>query len=85
MRRIWVCLTRDPGAWEAIGSEDWVLSVLCFRYRIPFASHPPVMGIPQNFGSYLPGSERGKALDLEVLVLQDKEAVEASMTPGFYS
>ena len=86
VRYIGGCLSRDPDAWESIGSEEWVLSVLRHGYRIPFRSRPPLAVYPLDFGSYSPGSERGKALDLEVSVLLNKGAVEtAPSTPGFYS
>ena len=63
------CLSQDPGAWEDIGSEEWVLSVLHHGYRIPFVSRPPLTSTPLAFGSYSPDSERGKALDAAVSVL----------------
>ena len=80
------CLSRNLEEWRTIGAEEWVLTVLENGYRIPFVTRPPLCLNPWGFGTYSPNSEKGKALDMEVKLLLDKEAIEeAPMSPGFLS
>lgn len=59
------------------------LDILCATFWVQdfFAAHPPL-----DIDSYSLDSERGKAQDLGVPVLQDKGVVEEPLTtPGFYN
>ena len=84
--RVAGCLASHRDKWIHIGAEEWVLAILRDGYRIPFYVLPPLTECPLVFGMYSPGSEKGKALDLEVQLLMEKGAIEmAPSTPGFYS
>ena len=70
----------------AIGSEEWVVSVLRDGYQIPFSTSPPLSAEPISLPSYSPSSSRGIALAKELKALQEKGALEpAPQSPGYYS
>ena len=84
--RVAGCLARHQEGWINIGAEEWVLAVLREGYRIPFFALPPLTSAPRYFRTYPSGSEKGRALALEVRLLRAKGAIEdAPPTPGFYS
>lgn len=80
------CLARHLAAWEEIGAEQWVLSVLRRGYRIPLSAIPPLSPRTLSFTSYLRDTNRDMALSEEIAALLRKEAVEeAPLSPGYYS
>ena len=75
--------------WRDLGAEKWVVQVLRLGYRIQFAGQDrPLLttrSIP--YDAYGLGTEKRKALDLEVDKMLQKGAIEPAdlSTPGFYS
>ena len=66
--------------------DPWVVEVLKEGYRIPFLSMPPLSEDPLMMHSYNPTSVKGRALEAELLALEQKGALEvASTSPGYYS
>ena len=67
--------------------DGWMVNVLKDGYRIPFLEVPLLSEAPIPFESYLKGSERFHALDLEVENMVKKGAIEEVTTAGwgFYS
>ena len=63
------------------------MEVLRWGYRIPFLVVPTLSKEPIPYPSYSTPSIRSKALDVEVLSLVEKGAVEIAPlpSPGFYS
>ena len=63
-----------------------MVQILCYGYRIPFRSRPPLSHVPIPLPSYSPNSIRGLALSDAVSALVEKEAIEIDpSSPGFYS
>ena len=66
--------------------DPWVVEVLREGYLIPFLSEPPLAAEPRMMPSYTPSSVKGRALEEEILSLEQKGALEiAPPTPGYYS
>ena len=66
--------------------DAWVVNVLRHGYLIPFVTPPPLSPCPIHFPSYTPSSEKGQALEKELVMLVEKGAVEpAPPSSGFYS
>ena len=66
--------------------DPWVVEVLKEGYLIPFHSSPPLSVNPRMMPSYTPNSVKGRALEEEILSLEQKGALEiAPPTPGYYS
>ena len=66
--------------------DPWVVEVLKEGYRIPFHSMPPLSEVPLMMSSYNPTSVKGRALEAEMLALEQKGALEVAPTsPGYYS
>ena len=74
--------------WQAAGTEDWTVTVLCLGYRLPFSPRPPALSkAPLFLQAYQPGAEGHPFLTKEVASMGEKGAVEGveSPSPGYYS
>ena len=85
------CLSLHWRQWQAIGAEQWVVSVLSEGYRIPFQHRlpppPPLASSPVLFPTYPFDSPNALALYQEVETMISKGALERvpDPGPGFYS
>ena len=70
-------------AWQEIGAETWVVTVLRDGYRVPFKdSPPPLASTPVSFPTYRAGSPRAQALLQEVEAMLAKGALEIAPRSG---
>ena len=74
-------------AWRDRGADPWVVEVLRWGYRLPFARVPSLSQEPIPMPSYVPMSTKGVALEEVTRALISKGAVELAPlpSPGFYS
>ena len=85
------CLSLHWRQWQAIGAEQWVVSVLREGYRIPFQHQlpppPPLASSPVLFPTYPFDFPKALALRQEVKTMISKGALERvpDTGPGFYS
>ena len=70
------CLSLHWQAWRDRGADPWVVEVLRWGYRIPFARVPPLSQDPIPMPSYAPMSTKGVALEEVTRALASKGAVE---------
>ena len=87
LRTVGGCLHAAWKAWQNLGADQWVVSVLRFGYRVPFEEPPPLSPSPISFESYSVGSLKQQALSEEVRKMVEKGALEpvSQPGPGFYS
>ena len=81
------CLQAYWKNWEDLEAPSFVVNVIREGYRIPMETPPPLSPVPIPFSSYQPASEKGMALQGEILDLVEKGAVEPAPlpSPGYYS
>ena len=81
--RVGVCLSLHWRQWQAVGANQWLVSVLRDGYRIPFRHQLP----PPLFPTYPLDSPKALALRQEVETMLSKGALErvSDPGPGFYS
>ena len=53
------CLAEHWEVWESWGADAWVVQVLCYGYRVPFRSWPPLSHVPTPFPATAPIPSRG--------------------------
>ena len=80
------CLADRWETWDSWGAVAWVVQVLRFGYHIPFHSRPSLSRFLLPLPSCSHTSIWGIALAVEVVDLQEKEAIEpAPSSPGYHS